>query len=357
MANLIDYGLEEHFVTKDGLVPGRITEHMRDRYTVFTDYGEITADLLGSFVHRVGLKEELPHVGDFVLLKYNGIGISQISEVLPRRTKFSRSNTTGGRTGHIRHAYEQVVAANFDYVFIVSSLNQDFNISRIKRYYAQTLTSQATPVVILTKADLDEEYPDKISQVEEALPGVAVIAVSSHTGFGLSSLLDFLKPKKTVVFLGMSGVGKSSLLNTLMNQDVMAVKSIREDDGRGRHTTTHRELFMLPGGAMVIDTPGMRELGFYDAEDGIKSVYTDIDELSRKCRFSDCGHNREPGCAIKKALRQGILSHKDWEKYQAGIREANFIDKKNEYQQARRKQAKSLSKFGKELKKSGKIRY
>lgn len=357
MINLKDYGYTEADAPKEGLIPGRVTEHMRDRYTVITQYGEVSAVLLGAFVHNVGLKEELPHVGDFVLLKHNETGVSQISEVLPRRTKFSRANTLGSSSGHIKHAYEQVVAANFDYVFIISSLNQDFNISRIIRYHTQTLASGGIPVVILTKADLDENHAGKVGEVEKVLPGVPVLALSSHTGYGLSSLSEFLKPGKTVVFLGMSGVGKSSLLNTLMNQDVMEVKSIREDDSRGRHTTTHRELFMLPGGAMVIDTPGMRELGLYDAEESIRSVYKSIDELTRECRFSDCGHEREPGCAIKRALRDGSLSKKDWEKYQAGLRETNYIEKKTEYMRIRNKEHKSLSKFGKELKKSGKIRY
>ena len=195
------------------------------------------------------------------MLHYNESGDSLIATVLPRRSKFSRADYSGHATGYTKTVLEQVVATNFDYVFILSSLNGDFNVSRIMRYLTQARQSGGQPVIILTKADLAPDYTIPLSEVIQSIPGVPVHAICSHTAMGLNELNSYFMPGKTIVFLGMSGVGKSSLLNALMEQNVMKVQEIREVDSRGRHTTTHRQLFMLPSGSMVIDTPGMRELG------------------------------------------------------------------------------------------------
>jgi len=286
----------------------------------------VHASLKGAYIHSAQGRDEYPRVGDFVLLQYNPTGDSRIAELLPRSTKFSRADFSGHGVGYVKTIREQVVAANFDYVFIISSLNQDFRVSRIVRYLTQAYASGGQPVIILTKADLVEDTATPVAMVENAAPAVPVIAVSSHTGEGLSQLSEFLQPGKTVVFLGMSGVGKSSLLNALMDANVMAVSGIREDDGRGRHTTTHRQLFMLPSGAMVIDTPGMRELGLYDADEGISTGFADIEELTTQCRFSDCGHNSEPGCAIRAAISNGSLPISRWEQYLSQLRENRFVE-------------------------------
>ncbi|MCL2378056.1 MAG: ribosome small subunit-dependent GTPase A [Defluviitaleaceae bacterium] len=353
MTDLKNYDYTTTSPETPGTTPGRITEHRREKYTVITQYGEVTASLKGAFYHNDAMRDDFPAVGDFVLLEYNHSGDSRISELLPRRTKFSRADFSGHAAGYVKTIREQVVAANFDYVFILSSLNQDFNVSRILRYLTQAYASGGQPVIILTKADLIDDAITPLAMVERAAAGVPVLAVSSHTGDGIELLSEFLQPGKTVVFLGMSGVGKSSLLNALMDENVMTVSDIREDDSRGRHTTTHRQLFMLPSGAMVIDTPGMRELGLFDAEEGISAGFQDVEELFSQCRFNDCNHKTEPGCAVRAALTNGSLTIERWERYQAQQRENRFVHDKAAYMRERRDGQKSIALYSKMKKKKG----
>ena len=357
-----------------------MTELRREQYTVVTDYGEVTAVLKGSFLHDAGLENGYPCVGDFVRIRYNESGVSWITELLPRQSKFSRANFSGHAAGYVKTIREQVVAANFDYVFILSSLNLDFNVHRILRYLTQALQSGGSPVVLLTKADLlgtssaaetdvaidavstalsmgsaakdtplseghaqAQRLSEVIAAVSHSAPGVPVHAISSLTGYGLEALDAYLQPGKTAVFLGMSGVGKSSLLNALMHRQVMAVKGIRTDDSRGRHTTTHRQLFLLPSGAMVIDTPGMRELGLFDADEGIRAGFADVEALFDACRFRDCGHNNEPGCAVCAALADGSLSEERWTQYQAQRGENRFVDDHTGYLRDKRAFQKSIA--------------
>ena len=328
MVDLKQYGYMETEEIPSGLIPGRVIEIRRERYIVMTEQGEVTAVLKGAFYHDAGTREDFPCVGDFILLHFNESGDSRITKLLPRHSKFSRADFSGHAAGYAKTILEQVVATNFDYVFILSSLNWDFKVSRIMRYLTQTRQSGGQPVVILTKTDLVEEYNAPMTEVRQAVPDVPVHAISSHTGKGLSELNQYLQPGKTVVFLGMSGVGKSSLLNVLMEQDVMIVKDIREDDSRGRHTTTHRQLFMLPSGAMVIDTPGMRELGLLDAKEGISTGFADIEELFNHCKFSNCRHKSEPGCAVLTALSDGSLNREHWEQYLTQKKENKFVNDK-----------------------------
>lgn len=297
----------------------------------------------GAFYHSVGSREEFPCVGDFVFLQYNESGASRIAKLLPRRSKFSRADYSGHAAGYAKTILEQVVATNFDYVFIVSFLNWDFKVSRIMRYLTQTRQSGGQPVVILTKADLAPDFSASLAEVKKIAPGVPVHAVSSHTGSGLDGLSEYLQPGKTLVFLGMSGVGKSSLVNALMNQEVMTVNAIRETDSRGRHTTTHRQLFMLPSGAMVIDTPGMRELGLFGVDDGISAGFQDVEDLITQCRFSDCRHQSEPGCAVLAALADGSLAPEHWERYVVQKRENKFVDDKTGYLINKRARQKSIA--------------
>ena len=328
MIDIKQYGYSETELPPEGLFPGRVTEVQREQYTVITEHGEVTAVLKGTFYHGAEAREDFPCVGDFVLLQYNKNGASRIARLLPRRSKFSRADFSGHAAGYVKTILEQVIASNFDYVFILSSLNWDFNVNRIMRYLTQTWQSGGKPVVILTKTDLAEDFDASVGDVRQAAPDVPVHAVSAHTGFGLDALDEYLQPGKTVVFLGMSGVGKSSLLNALMEKDVMTVKAIRENDSRGRHTTTHRQLFMLPSGAMVIDTPGMRELGLFGADEGISTGFSDVEDLFTKCRFNDCRHNTEPGCAILAALANGSLPREHWERYLTQKRENKFVGDK-----------------------------
>ena len=347
MIDLQTYGYMETEQPPEGMIPGRVTELRREQYTVFTAYGEMTARLKGKFYYDNQARVEFPCVGDFVLLKPNDSGVSRIAQLLPRHSKFSRADLSGHAVGYAKTVLEQVVAANFDTVFILSSLNYDFNLSRIQRYLTQARQSGADPVVVLTKADLADDIETPAAEVLSIAPDVPVHAVSSRTGYGLDALTPYLQPGKTVVFLGMSGVGKSSLLNTLMGRTVMEVKTIREDDSRGRHTTTHRQLFQLPSGAMIIDTPGMRELGLFEAQDGINAGFADVEALFAHCRFSDCRHESEPGCAVKAALADGSLSQERWESYQSQQREMRFINSKAAYLINKRAWGKSIAQWNK----------
>ena len=347
MTRLETYGMDTDIYPvgseSDGLIPGRVTELRRDHYTVVTERGEITAVLKGAFIYDAVFREDLPCVGDFVLIQYNENGSSLICSLLPRRSKFSRSDYYGHSLAHVKANREQIVAVNFDYVFILTSLNWDFKINRIMRYLTQALNSGGLPVILLTKADLAEDFGGLLEDVRNAAPGVPVHAVSAQTGYGLDALEEYLSPGKTVVFLGMSGVGKSSLLNALMDREVMAVREIREDDSRGRHTTTHRQLFMLPSGAMVIDTPGMRELGLLDADKGVSAGFSEVESLFALCRFSDCRHISEPGCAVLAALDDGALEPKQWERYQTQKNEIKFIDDRTSYMREKQAFHKSLA--------------
>jgi len=356
MIDLTQYGYTETEPTPGGLLPGRVTELQREQYTVITEHGEVAATLKGSFYHGTELRGDFPCVGDFVLLHYNDSGPSLIDKLLPRRSKFSRADFSGHAAGYVKTVLEQVVASNFDFVFIVTSLNKDFKISRIIRYLTQARQSGGQPVIMLTKSDLVEDVDTPVSAVQKAAPGIPVHAISAHTGVGLSALDDYLMPGKTVVFLGMSGVGKSSLLNVLMGQEVMTVKAIREDDSRGRHTTTHRQLFMLPSGAMVIDTPGMRELGLFGADEGISAGFANVEELFTRCRFSNCRHQTEPGCAVIAALEAGTLAREQWEDYLSLKQENKFVDDKAGYLQEKKQWGKDIAKFSRQLYKDGGLR-
>ena len=353
MIDLKTYGYTEIEAIPDGLLPGRVTEFRRERFTVVTERGEITAVLKGSFYHNTETHVDFPCVGDFVLLQYNESGDSLIVKILPRRSKFSRADYSGHAVGYVKTILEQVVATNFDYVFILSSLNNDFKVTRIMRYLTQARKSSAQPIVILTKADLVEDYSLPLAEVKQSIPDVAVHAICSHTGQGLNELAPYLMPGKTVVFLGMSGVGKSSLLNALMEQEVMKVQAIREVDSRGRHTTTHRQLFMLPSGTMVIDTPGMRELGLFDADEGIRASFTDVEEWFQQCRFRDCRHQAEPGCAVLAALADGSLPLERWEQYVAQQHENKFVQNKTSYLIDKRARNKMDAMTSKQTKKKG----
>ena len=303
--NINDYGIVPNF---DGLpgIPARVTAVHKERYEIVCARG-ITHARLKTREYFVDT-QDFPTAGDFVMIHYIDNGDSLILATLPRRTYFSRREP-----GPIPR--DQAVAANFDYVFIMQSLNQDFNPKRLERYLALSWQSGATPVILLTKADLVEDYWDYLTQVERVALGVNTHVVSAHTGQGLSRLNAYLQPGKTVVFLGSSGVGKSSLVNALAGHEIMAVSAIREDDSKGRHTTTHRQLIRLDSGVMVIDTPGMRELGMWDTAEGLADAFADVETYLGRCRFSDCRHESEPGCAIKAAIATGELDPMRWESY------------------------------------------
>jgi ribosome biogenesis GTPase len=344
------YGYRGDEIPEQGLISGRVTELRRERYTCACEYGEIPAVVKGSLAHGIRERVEFPTVGDFVFLKYNESGSSPIVRVLPRRSKFSRTDFSGHAAGYVKNVQEQVVAANFDYVFILSSLNQDFNPNRISRYLTAAWDSGGFPVVILTKADLCADFGAQVKAARELAREVPVIPLSSLNGFGLENLEEYLKPEKTVVFLGSSGVGKSSLLNALAGKELMTVKAIRENDNRGRHTTTHRQMFRLSSGAFIIDTPGMRELGLWDAGESIGEIFAAVESLFTRCRFSNCTHTAEPGCAVLAALESGALSRDQWEQYLLQKKETAFVENRSAYLRNKQEWHKSLAKNSRQKK-------
>ena len=296
---------------REGLVPGRVASQHRGVYEILTESGAFTAQSTGALVHAAAAGG-VPAVGDWVALHVPTDGHALVHAVLPRRTQFVRKAATGtsNRTEH------QVLAANVDTVFLVSALGRDFNVRRIERYVATAWESGGAPVVVLTKLDLASPVEADTARLEvEAIAiGVPVHTVSAVTGDGVDALEAYLAPGRTVALLGSSGVGKSTLVNRLAGRDVLATQALRPD-GRGRHTTTHRELVPLPGGALLMDTPGLRELQLWDVDSGLERTFDDIATLAATCRFSDCAHASEPGCAVRLALADGSLDAERWSSY------------------------------------------
>lgn len=297
-------GLQHDFApfAAQGLVPGRVIVQQRGLYRLATEAGETDAKLSGRFLHAAG-EGEHPVTGDWVAAQAEP-GFALIQELLPRRTAFVR------RAAGTAHQL-QVTAANVDVALLTLSLNGDLNVRRLERYLAATHESGAAPVVVLTKADACADTDGAVAAVSQVAGDAPVLVVSAVTGEGLKALSDQLEPRRTAVLLGSSGVGKSTLVNALCGDTRMSTAAIRSSDERGRHTTTHRELILLPSGALILDTPGMRELGLVDAEAGVAAVFggldADVEALAAGCRFSDCRHGREPGCAVRAALEDGRL--------------------------------------------------
>jgi len=293
-----------------GLVPGRVAVQHRGAYDVFTSDGEVRAGLPGRLLHDAGDKTDLPAVGDWVALDPPAGEQSTIRAVLARRTAFVRTMASDQH----RLSEQQVVAANVDTVFLVSALAEDYNLRRLERYLVLAWESGAQPAVVLTKTDLCADVERAVSEVESVAIGVPVHAVSNVTGEGVDELRPYFSGHRTVAALGSSGVGKSSLINRLSGEEVMAVGDVRQD-GRGRHTTTRRELLPVPGGGFFLDTPGMRELQLSEASAGVEETFDDVTELAEQCRFSNCGHESEPGCAVREALQDGRLDPERWTSY------------------------------------------
>jgi ribosome biogenesis GTPase len=316
---LEDYGwgparqLEFTHLSAPGLVAGRVVVQHRGRYLLATAAGEATAALAGSLVRDAG-PGGFPAAGDWVAaVPAPGDGPALIRHVLVRRSAFTRRSPEGRI---------QVVAANIELAFVVAPLSPELNLRRLERYLAQAWASGAQPIVLLTKVDLDSDPAEALALARRSAPGTELVAVSAVTGEGLEAARAFLAPGRTAVLVGPSGAGKSTLVNALAGGARMTVGEVRADDGRGRHTTTHRELILLPGGGLLLDTPGMRELALDDADEGVEAAFDDIAELATRCRFRNCQHDGEPGCAVRAALEAGELDEGRWRSFAKLVREA-----------------------------------
>ncbi|SIR18026.1 ribosome small subunit-dependent GTPase A [Halanaerobium kushneri] len=326
--NLIDLGWNQDFEDKlaqtkkrDDFQIARVAIEYKGMYKLYTEAGEVLAEVKG----KMRYNNNFPAVGDWVVIDLQDNGARAIiHDILPRKSKFSRK-VAGDDTK------EQIVAANIDTIFIVTSLNQDFNLRRLERYLTIAWDSGAKPVIVLSKADLCEDPEAKKVEVETVAFGVPIHIVSSLSGEGLNELEEYLETGYTAALLGSSGVGKSTIINQLMGSEKMEVNEIRVSDGRGKHTTTHRELIVLETGGIVIDTPGMREIQLWDGSEGIKESFEDIEALAQRCKFNDCQHDSEPGCAVKKAIEEGELTEERLESYRKLERELLFIERKKKY--------------------------
>jgi ribosome biogenesis GTPase len=299
-----DAGWTEAFApfATDGHRPARVVAVHRDTSIVRDAEGDRSANVSGSFRFEALAQSDFPTVGDWVALGTDGV----IEAVLPRRSVFKRMASDASRRG-ARIDDEQIMASNIDIALLVAGLDNDFNLRRIERYLAVAWSSEVTPVVVLNKSDL-ADVDGRLVAVDAVAPGVATVAVSARTGAGLDVLRAHLRPGMTAAILGSSGVGKSTLVNALLGEDRQATAEVREGDSRGRHTTTHRELFELPGGALLVDTPGIRSLEVLGADEGVDAAFDDVTDLAATCRFSNCKHEGEPGCAIRAALADGRLT-------------------------------------------------
>ncbi len=294
----------------EGHIPGRIIVQHRDSYIVLTDGGELRGKISGRLLHEAE-EAGYPAVGDWVSLTWNEAeSTATIHAVLPRRTAFVRRGAIDSSHGL------QVIAANIDVAFVVTSLNTDLNARRIERYLAAAWQSGARPVVVLTKSDLSADPAGEVAEIAALAPDCLVVAVSARDGVGLDTVLAQLGPGETGVLIGSSGVGKSTLVNALLGEERMATQTIRDGGDQGRHTTSHRQLILLPGGGLMLDTPGFREVGLVDADEGVSVVFDDIEQLIQACRFNDCRHEHEPGCAIGAALQSGDLEQARWDNFQ-----------------------------------------
>ncbi|NOV03490.1 ribosome small subunit-dependent GTPase A [Paenibacillus planticolens] len=309
---------------EEGYLVGRVSLEHKHMYRVLTESGEALAEVSGKMRHLAVRREDYPAVGDWVVVSVRQEEQrATIHAVLPRKSKFSRKVA-----GQVTE--EQIVATNVDTVFLVTALNLDFNVRRLERYLVLAWESGATPVIVLSKADLCDDPEALAAEVAAVAVGVPIHVISSAENRGLEELAPYIAPGQTVALLGSSGVGKSTIVNRIYGKDILETGDIRHGDDKGKHTTTHRELITLPGGGILIDTPGMRELQLWDASEGLSTSFQDIEDLAEQCYFQDCKHENEPKCAVKGALEEGSLPQERFYNYIKLQKELAYLARKED---------------------------
>lgn len=353
--SLEDYGWSDFFsqhyedCREQDLRPGRITLVHRGIYRLQIGEKEIDAATTGRIRHQASDSSQFPVVGDWVVCRVDDTSsMALIQQILPRKTKISRK-AAGERTE------EQVVAANVDTVFLVMGLDGDFNLRRMERLLATAWEGGVFPVILLNKEDLAADPEARRREVEAIAPGVPVLKLSALESRGLEQLQSFLGKSQTVALIGSSGVGKSTLINRLLGNEQLRTREVRAGDDRGRHTTTHRQMFKLPGGGLLIDNPGIREVQLWGSDGGLQASFDDITELAKGCRFRDCHHQSEPGCAVLASVEGGGLAADRLENYRALQRELQYLERKQDEgaERAQRKRWKVIQKSYKKSKKLG----
>jgi len=333
-----DSFFNKEFLTykEKGYVTGRISLQQRE-LTVLTQEGEFRGIISGRLLHKAATQAELPVIGDWVVGKKVSFDQFLISHILPRKSKISRESATRKKRSH--NVSEQVVAANVDTIFIVNSLDQEYNSRRLERYLTMVWDSTANPVIILNKSDIGTKVNEKFQLTKSISRGVPVHITSAADKTGLRDLNSYFQQGQTVILLGSSGVGKSTLINAIIGYDYMQTKDIQKYKDHGRHTTTKRQMIILNRGGIIIDNPGMRAIQLWEGEKGLLKSFEDIAKLADRCRFSDCNHDKEPECAVQEAIHDGELSIERFKNYKNLLMEMDS--------QAERKERYSKYKFKK----------